>query len=108
MIIERFRNYDLRLGKNQKENDSLITDASKNDYWVHIKDYPSGHCIIANPENIKIHRKILKRACCLVKHHSKFSSVKRLEFIITQIKYIEKTDIMGEVIVHNLTKTITI
>ena len=108
MIIERFRNYDLRLGKNQKENDYLITDASKNDYWVHIKDYPSGHCIIANPENIKIHRKILKRACCLVKQHSKCSSIKGLEFIITQIKYIEKTDIMGEVIVNNLAKTITI
>jgi predicted ribosome quality control (RQC) complex YloA/Tae2 family protein len=108
MILEQFQNYELRLGKNQKENDELITDASENDYWVHIKEYPSGHCIIANPENIKIHRKILKRACCLVKQHSKYSSIKKLEFTITQIKYIKKTDIIGQVIVPNLTKTITV
>ena len=63
MIIEEFKNYQLRLGKNKTENDQLITDASENDYWVHISGYPSGHCIISNTENSKINRKILKRAC---------------------------------------------
>jgi hypothetical protein len=29
MILEQFQNYELRLGKNQKENDELITDASE-------------------------------------------------------------------------------
>ena len=46
MIIEQFKNYELRLGKNKNENDQLITKASGNDYWVHISEYPSGHCII--------------------------------------------------------------
>jgi predicted ribosome quality control (RQC) complex YloA/Tae2 family protein len=108
MIVEEFQNYELRLGKNKKENDQLITDASDNDYWVHISNYPSGHCIIANPENIKIDKKILKRACCLVKQHSKCSSIKKLKFDITQIKYIEKTRILGQVIVSKFLKQITI
>ena len=108
MIVEEFQNYELRLGKNKKENDQLITDASDNDYWVHISNYPSGHCIIANPENIKIDKKILKRACCLVKQHSKYSSIKKLKFDITQIKYIEKTHILGQVIVSKFLKQITI
>lgn len=108
MIVEEFQNYELRLGKNKKENDQLITDASDNDYWVHISNYPSGHCIIANPENIKIDKKILKRACCLVKQHSKCSSIKKLKFDITQIKYIEKTRILGQVFVSKFLKQITI
>ena len=108
MIIEEFKNYQLRQGKNKTENDQLITDASENDYWVHIANYPSGHCIISNPENSKINRKILKRACCLVKQHSKYNSIKKLEFDITQIKYIEKTDIIGQVIVKRFLKQITI
>ena len=108
MIIEQFQNHELRLGKNQKENDDLITDASINDYWVHIKDYTSGHCIITNLENIKMHKKVLKRACCLVKQHSKYSSIKKLSFTITQIKHLEKTDVLGKVIVNNVIRTITI
>ena len=56
----------------------------------------------------KLNRKILKRACCLVKQHSKCSSIKKLKFDITQIKYIEKTNILGQVIVNKLLKQITI
>jgi len=108
MIVEEFQNTVLRLGKNKIENNQLITDASENDYWVHISGYPSGHCVISNPENIKINRKILKRACCLVKQHSKCSSIKKLSFDITQIKYIEKTKILGQVIVNKLLKQIII
>ena len=108
MIIEKYENYNLSLGKNKTENDQLITDAEDNDYWVHISEYPSGHCIIENPENIKIPRKVLKRACCLVKQHSKRNSIKNLSFDITQIKYIEKTNILGQVIVTKMLKQINI
>ena len=108
MIVEEFQNTVFRLGKNKTENDQLITDASENDFWVHISEYPSGHCIVSNPENTKLNRKILKRACCLVKQHSKCSSIKKLKFDITQIKYIEKTNILGQVIVNKLLKQITI
>ena len=108
MIIEQFKNYELRLGKNKNENDQLITKATENDYWVHISEYPSGHCIIVNEKDEKIPRNILKRACCLVKQHSKYSSSKNIVFDITQIKYIEKTDVLGEVLIHKFLKQITI
>ena len=108
MIVEQFKNYELRLGKNQKENDTLITEGSDNDYWVHISEYPSGHCIIVNEKNEKIPRNILKRACCLVKQHSKYSSSKNIVFDITQIKYIEKTNVLGEVVISKFLKQITI
>lgn len=108
MIIEQFKNYELRLGKNKKENNELITNATENDYWIHFSEYPSGHCIIINEKDEKIPRNILKRACCLVKQHSKYSSTKNIVFDITQIKYIEKTDVLGEVLIHKLLKQITI
>ncbi len=108
MIIEQFKNYELRLGKNKKENDELITEGTDNDYWVHISEYPSGHCIIVNERDEKIPINILKRACCLVKQHSKYSSSKNIEFDITQIKYIKKTDVLGEVLVSKFLKQIII
>ena len=108
MILETFENYQLKLGKNKNENDLLITESDDDDYWLHISEYPSGHCIISNPKSEKIARKVLKRACCLIKQHSKYSSMKKLSFDITQIKHIEKTDILGKVIVNKVLKQINI
>lgn len=108
MIVEYYEKYMLRLGKNKTENNELITEATDNDYWAHISEYPSGHCIIQNPENIKIPRKVLKRACCLIKQHSKYSSIKNLSFDVTQIKYIEKTNILGQIVINKVLKQINI
>ncbi len=33
MIEEEFRGYIIRVGKNENENDELITKASPEDYW---------------------------------------------------------------------------
>jgi len=46
MIEGQFRGY-IRIGKNK--NDKLITKASPEDYWLHLSNVPSPHCIIINP-----------------------------------------------------------
>ena len=38
------------LGKNAKENHLLIDHADPNDWWFHIDNYPSGHCIVESTE----------------------------------------------------------
>ena len=43
-----------------------------------------------------------------IKQHSKYSSCKNIEFDITQIKYLEKTDVLGEVLIHKFMKQMTI
>ena len=108
MIVDLFQGYTIQIGKNKKENDQMITDASENDYWLHLSDYPSAHGFILNPLETKIPRKVLKRACVLMKQHSKYKSEKRLSIDITQIKYISKTKIVGLVNVQKILRQIVI
>ena len=108
MIINTFQGYTILIGKNKDENDQLITDASGDDYWLHLSDYPSAHGIIVNPLKHKINRKVLKRACVLMKQHSKYKSEKKLSIDITQIKYISKTKTKGEVEVPKSIRKIVI
>jgi len=108
MIEEIFQTYTIKVGRNKNENDRLITDASADDYWIHLSDFPSGHGIIVSQDEKKIPQKVLKRACCLVKQYSKYSSMKKMSFDITQIKHIEKTKNKGQVLVHHLIKNIII
>jgi len=108
MIQQEYLQFTIRVGRNKEENSQIIDSSRADDMWIHLSDFPSGHAVIANPKNIKIPRKVLKRACCLVKQYSKYSSIKKIDFDITQIKYLEKTEHKGQVIVHKLLKNICI
>ena len=46
MKLLEINNIKLLLGQNAKENHLLIDNADPNDWWFHIDNHPSGHCII--------------------------------------------------------------
>ena len=98
MLIKNIDNIIFRLGKNAKENFELIDCASKDDYWFHIDDEPSGHCIVAH--NIMT-KEIIITASLMVKENSKFKDKKNVKIIYTQISNIKKTKILGQVIILN-------
>ena len=108
MIQQEYLQFTIRVGRTKEENAQIIDSSQENDMWIHLSNFPSGHAVIANPKNIKIPRKILKRACCLVKQYSKYSSIKKIDFDITQIKYLEKTKHKGQVVVLKILKNICI
>ena len=60
-----FLGYTILIGKNKYENADLLNQSFPEDYWIHVKDLPSGHVIIKNPTGDRIPNKIIKRACCL-------------------------------------------
>nr|MBP3724551.1 DUF814 domain-containing protein [Campylobacter sp.] len=47
-IIENFYigEYKIILGKNEKGNEFLLSNAKKDDFWFHLKDLPSAHVIV--------------------------------------------------------------
>ena len=90
MIEEQFRGYIIRVGRNEDENDELVTKASNEDYWLHLSGHPSPHCIIYNPSGKRIHNKIVKHAAYLTKKYSKYSNISKIEVDITRIKFIQK------------------
>jgi len=108
MIEEQFRGYIIRIGKNENENDELITKASPDDYWLHLSNFPSPHCIILNPSGKRIHNKIIKRAAYLTKKHSKHANISKIDIDVTRIKFIAKTIKKGLVTVTNIIRIINI
>ena len=36
MLDITFRNYNIIIGKNEEENDTLVEEAKPNDYWLHL------------------------------------------------------------------------
>ena len=83
-----------KLGQNANENHELIDYVDKNDWWFHLKDYPSGHCIV---ERSEIEKEDIIFASTLVKENSKYKNFRNLSICYTQIKNIKKTKTLGEV-----------
>ena len=108
MIEVKFKEYDILIGQNEKENDQLVKTSDPNDYWLHLYGVPSPHAVIKNPSEKRIHQKILKRAAYLVKINSKFKSQSKISVDITRIKHLETTEKLGSVILHGLTKQIEV
>ena len=106
MIEEVFKNYTIKLGRNQDENDELVKNAEPDDYWLHVSNHPSPHCIIVNPSKKRIHQKIIKHAAYLTKKYYKYANIAKLDIDVTRIKFIETTDKKGLVNVSNIIKII--
>ena len=98
------------IGLNKKENFDIIDLSNKNDIWFHLKDNPSCH-VIAQISDLNIGKKklkyIIKQGGVFCKQFSKFKSEKNVEIIYTNLKNIEKTDVLGTVLTSH-TKTIKI
>ena len=84
------------LGTNDKDNHLIIDNADINDWWFHLYDYPSAHCIV---ERDIIDDEDKKFACSLIEEKSKYAKIKKQnKYCYTQIKNIKKTKKAGEVI----------
>ena len=105
-------NYQIRLGKNQQENDTIIRTSPQTALWFHLKDFPSGHAVVTNISNIKksglglglYDKEVIIRAATLVKENSKIgvNNLYKVSVNYLPIKNVKRTDIPGQVI---LTKT---
>jgi predicted ribosome quality control (RQC) complex YloA/Tae2 family protein len=103
-----FKNHKIIIGRNQEENDLIIDNASPDDYWLHLSNFPSPHVIIHNPQKKRIHHKIIKQAAYQLKIHSKYKNIPNIGIDITKIKNLQKTNKPGMVIVNDIIKNIKI
>ena len=98
-------NYTLRLGENAKENHNIIDYSDPDDWWFHLNDYPSGHCIV---ESSIINDELIIYASNLVKINSKYKNNKNIKVKYIQVKHIKKTKNPGKVILLNICNEIII
>ncbi len=87
-----FKGFDIYIGKNNKQNDYLISKiASGEDFWFHGLNFPSAHVILKIPNNKKAPgREVLEFCAKLTKNNSKAKNSGKTSIIFTKRKNLKK------------------
>ena len=80
--------YDIFVGKNSVQNDRLTTQARGDDTWLHAKDMPGSHVVIASEEVVP--DSTLREAVLLAAYYSKGSASSRVPVDYTLRRYVKK------------------
>jgi predicted ribosome quality control (RQC) complex YloA/Tae2 family protein len=84
-----FEGYEIWVGKNARSNDELIRLSSKNDLWLHVRDYSGSHVIIKQ-KGRDFPQAIIEKAANLAAFHSKAKHQTLVQVIYTPRKYVSK------------------
>lgn len=92
--------YTIKVGEIAQDNWDIIGDASQNDIWFHVENFPSCHVVLKVPGKIKdVHKSVYKYCASLCKEGSKQKNAKCISIIYTEIKNvtIDKKGSVGSV-----------
>ena len=89
--------YILKIGKNAKENDELISSSEKTYTWFHLSDYPSCHGVINCPLK-DLTKKIIFIVACYIKNNTKYKNLKNLIVDYIELSNIKRTADLGKVL----------
>lgn len=87
-----FNEYKVYLGKNNKQNDYLISKiAYPNDIWLHTQNIPGSHVLIkVLPETLEVPDEVLLKAAQIAAKHSEARDSNNVPVIFTRRKYLKK------------------
>jgi predicted ribosome quality control (RQC) complex YloA/Tae2 family protein len=81
--------FTLWIGKNAKSNDEVLRLSSKNDLWLHAKDFTGSH-VIVRKRGVDYPKDIIEEAARLAAINSKAKSQSVIPVIFTQRKFVSK------------------
>ncbi|MBE7090228.1 MAG: fibronectin/fibrinogen-binding protein [Clostridiales bacterium] len=81
--------YTVKVGRNNVENDYLVTNAHSKDVWLHSKDYHSSHALISY-EGKEIPEKVILLTAEIVAYYSKARTGGKSEVVYTEKKHVKK------------------
>ena len=81
--------YTATLGKNNVQNDKLLSLANKGDIWLHVKNYHSSHLIISSQEN-DVPIEVIKTFAEICAYYSQGKNSDKLEVDYTKRRYVKK------------------
>lgn len=112
MKVYTNENYTFKVGGNASENDLLLTESSENDLWFHLQKFSSPHGILTNSEIgvDNVPTDILLWCAGLVKKSSskKCKYLQNIGVNYIKVKYIQKTQVVGCVVLVKKSKVIMI
>ncbi|MCX7667985.1 MAG: NFACT RNA binding domain-containing protein, partial [Atribacterota bacterium] len=92
---------EIWIGKNQKSNQKLLRSASREDYWLHVRDLPGAHVILKlSPKGNQ--EEEIQQAAQLAGYFSAGKNDSKVEVIVTQVKYLHLVPgAIGKVLFRN-------
>jgi predicted ribosome quality control (RQC) complex YloA/Tae2 family protein len=108
--------WTIKIGRNEKENDTLIRNSNKNDLWFHLEDNPSPHGFIgstpstssAPTPNAEPPHDLIYKTALLVKKYSNCKHIPSISVIYTKIENVCLTNKLGTVIIKKKTNKINV
>ncbi len=91
--FEEYEGYKIYIGKNQKQNDYLLSKiASADDLWFHPLNSPGAHIIVKLPNKQTPPDSVILRAAYLTKEFSSQKNNSKTSIIYTKRKYVKKAN----------------
>jgi predicted ribosome quality control (RQC) complex YloA/Tae2 family protein len=79
----------IKVGRSNLENDKLLSDANKDDVWLHVKDYHSSHDIISGAMT-DMPDFIIKFGAEVCAYYSKCRQSDKVEVVYTKRRFVKK------------------
>jgi predicted ribosome quality control (RQC) complex YloA/Tae2 family protein len=100
--------WTIKIGRNEKENDTLIRNSNKNDLWFHLEDNPSPHGFISSNNGSVPDHSLIYKTALLVKKYSNCKHIPSVSVIYTKIENVSLTKKLGTVIIKKKTNKINV
>lgn len=100
-VEENDKTYTLHIGRNQKENDTLVKNSDQDDLWFHLDDVSSPHFVLASGGDT-IPKRYLNQIAGLFREF-KIGLPRQYNVIYTAIRNVRLTKTPGTVIPRNVT-----
>lgn len=79
------------VGRNGRQNDSLIRQARRDDYWLHARDRSGAHVLITSSRRgVVPPEPVLLRAAQLAAYYSRGRTSTKVPVVYTRVKYLRK------------------
>ncbi len=85
------KGYKILVGRNARQNDNLVREASRDDLWFHIRNYSGAHVVIVTdgrPDQVP--EEVIAKAAELAAANSKARGAEKATVSYTQVKYVDK------------------
>ena len=84
-----FKGFKILIGKNNKQNDSLVRSASDDDLWFHAREMPGAH-VVLKVEGKTLDEEVIEYAASLAAGYSRGKLSGNVPVDYTKIKYVSK------------------
>jgi predicted ribosome quality control (RQC) complex YloA/Tae2 family protein len=98
-VEENDKEYEIWIGENAKENETIIMESSQNDTWFHLQNMSGPHIILKNDGDTIPKRYINKIGAMFQIYKNNLSN--KYNIIYTLVKNVKLTDTIGSVNTRN-------